>query len=298
MQVINQDALRTLNIAFSAAFRNGFDGAATHYKDVASVVPSSTLEEEYGWLGLFPSIRRWLGDRVVNSMSVSRYAIRNEDYELTVSVSRNNIMDDRIGIYTPMFQEFGRGVAEFPDRLVFNLLGQGFNLPCYDGQYFFDTDHPVILSPDGTIGSVSNMQAGGGPAWYLLDTSRALKPLIYQERMPFQFVAKDKPADDNVFFKKEYLYGTDGRCNVGFGFWQMAYASKADLDPDNYALARATLSGMTGDYGHKLGISPTLLVVPTALEKAGRGVLKADRDQFGATNVWMDSAQLLVTPWL
>ena len=41
---------------------------------------------------------------------------------------------------------------------------------CYDGQNFFDTDHPV--GEQGSQETVSNVQTGAGPAWYLLDTTR------------------------------------------------------------------------------------------------------------------------------
>lgn len=67
--------------------------------------------------------------------------------------------------------------------------------------------------------------AGKDKAWFLLDTSRPLKPLIFQERKPAKFVSKTDETDDNVFMDKKFLYGADSRCNVGYGFWQMAYGS-------------------------------------------------------------------------
>lgn len=55
---------------------------------------------------------------------------------------------------------------------------------------------------------------------------------------------KDNPPDENVFYKREYIYGSDGRCNVGFGLWQLAYASKQPLTAENYEAARAAMMGM------------------------------------------------------
>jgi len=43
---------------------------------------------------------------------------------------------------------------------------------------------------------------------------------------------------------------------------------------------------------------PNLLVVPPALEHAGLTILNAERDQYGATNVYKGTAELLVVPWL
>ena len=66
--------------------------------------------------------------------------------------------------------------------------------------------------------------AGHDSMWFLLCTSRPIKPLIWQQRKKPKFVSKTQETDDNVFMKKTFLYGVDSRGNAGFGFWQMAYA--------------------------------------------------------------------------
>jgi phage major head subunit gpT-like protein len=62
--------------------------------------------------------------------------------------------------------------ARHPDELVFGLLKDGFTAECFDGQPFFDPDHPIELH-EGTTVSVSNMQDGAGRAWFLSRTRRA-----------------------------------------------------------------------------------------------------------------------------
>ena len=62
-------------------------------------------------------------------------------------------------------------------------------------------------------------------AWFLLDTSHPIKPLIYQQRKKAKFVSKTAETDDNVFMSKKFIYGADSRGNAGFGFWQMAVGS-------------------------------------------------------------------------
>ena len=276
---------------FKTSFRGGFKGVAPVWNQVATLVPSTTLTEKYTWLGAWPGIREWLGDRQVKELASHDYSITNKDYESTVKVPRNSFEDDQLGIFTPMFEEMGRAVASFPDRLVFALLAAGFTTKCYDGQTFFDDEHPVA----GALRS--NMQAGAGPAWFLLDTSRALKPLIYQRRRDFDMVALDDPKDANVFHRKEFIYGVDGRANAGYGFWQMAYASKGDLDPANYELARKTMAGHRDDEGNPLGVRGNLLVVPGSLEGPARRLL--ERSQVaGSDNEWAGTAKLLVVDWL
>lgn len=67
--------------------------------------------------------------------------------------------------------------------------------------------------------------SGDATKWYLMDVSKPVKPLIFQERKKPEFVAKDKPEDDNVFNNKQIVYGVDSRDNAGFGLWQLAYGS-------------------------------------------------------------------------
>lgn len=289
--------LRTLGTGFNAAFKMGEGQAKPMWNRVATEVPSSTSKEEYGWLGKVPGMREWLGARVVQNIQEYDYSIKNKDWELTIGVDRNDIDDDNVGIYTPLFMEMGRSTAAHPDELVYGLLKAGFSTPCYDGQYFFDTDHPV-LAADGTVTTVANTDGGSGTPWFLIDDSRALKPIIYQMRKRPQFVAKDKVDDDNVFELKEFRYGVDGRYNVGFGFWQFAWGSKQTLDATAYKNARAALQGMKGDYARPLGVMPKLLVVPPSLESAALKLVNNELGANGETNEWKGTAEVLVVPWL
>jgi phage major head subunit gpT-like protein len=294
---INNTALKTLGVGFKASFQQGIPMAGDMSDLIATTVPSTTGKEEYGWLGKFPKMREWIGDRVINNLEKSDYAIKNKDYENTIGVDRNDIEDDNLGIYGPMFQEMGRATEAFKSELCFPLLKAGFATKCYDGQFFFDTDHPV-LDGNGVVQSVANTDGGAGPAWFLADLSRPLKPIIFQSRKAFDFVAMDNPDDANVFHKKQFVYGVDGRCNVGYGFWQFAWGSKQALDTAHYAAAFAGLEGMLGDFGRPLGIKPTHLIVPPALREAGQRLIKNENDAAGASNPWKDTATLVVVPWL
>jgi phage major head subunit gpT-like protein len=191
----------------------------------------------------------------------------------------------------------GRAAQQFPDELIFRLLKSGASTVCYDGQFFFNTDHPVYSDTD-VVTSVSNINtsgAGGNPYWYLLDCSRALRPLIFQNRQPPDLVAMDNSSDEVVFMKNVFRYGVDMRCNVGFGFWQMAYASNQTLNTANYAAARAAMRAFDADGGRPLGIVPNVLVVPPALEGAGRALLVKDAN---GGNEWAGTAELLASEWL
>ena len=293
--IINTGNLRTLYRAFNTAFLDGFGQAPADHEPIVVEVSSMTSEEEYGWLGQWPSLRKWVGERVLRGIEQHDYTIKNEKYESTIYVKGDHVRDDKYGVYSMMFNEMGRAAGAHPCELAFALLKMGFSELCYDGQYFFDTDHD-----DGKGGSASN--SGGGPAngtpWFLLDCSRMLKPIIFQKRKDYEMVYMDDPNDERVFMADELRYGIDGRCNVGFGLWQLGYGSRAALNKDNYKTARETMMAFTGDEGRPLGIKPTHLVVPPALEGEALEVLKAERDAAGATNVYANTATLITSPWL
>src|SRR5690606_13198076 len=119
--------------------------------------------------------------------SVHDFTIKNRTFENTVGVPREAIEDDTFGVFSPLMAQLGQDAANHPAELVYALLAAGFSAKCYDGQFFFDTDHPVINAA-GTEASVSNFGGGSGTAWYLFDTSRVMKPLILQRRRNYNFV--------------------------------------------------------------------------------------------------------------
>jgi phage major head subunit gpT-like protein len=290
--IINQASIQAIYKSFNTLFQDAFKGVETLFQRVAMVVPSTVREHHYAWLGAFPKMREWIGERHIKNLEAHDYTIKNKDWEATIEVDRNDIEDDSIGVYSPVVSGLGDAAGKHPDELVFTLLALGFSTACFDGQYFFDTDHPV---GDGTV---SNYGGGAGTAWYLLDVSKAVKPLIFQSRREVQFVSKDKPDDENVFMRKKYVYGVDRRDNAGFGLWQLAYASKDTLNATNYAAAREAMMAFKDEEGKPLGVHPRLLVVPPSLESEARNILLAERLASGATNVYKDTAELLVVPWL
>ncbi|PKM31736.1 MAG: hypothetical protein CVV07_01080 [Gammaproteobacteria bacterium HGW-Gammaproteobacteria-11] len=295
--IINQTNLRTLYIGFKAAFQTGFAGATPDFDQFTLTVPSTTSAEEYGWLGKTTAFREWIGDRVIQNLKLHDYTIKNKTFENTVGVPRENIEDDNLGIFSPMMAQLGQDAAEHPATLVYELLKKGFTDLCYDGQPFFDTDHPVINVAGAEV-SVSNSSGGSGTPWFLLDTTRVMKPLILQMRKNYNFVQQDQEKDENVFMRKEYIYGVDARLNVGFGLWQLAHASRQELNAANFGTAYAAMQGMKGDKGKILGIRPKLLVVPPSLREQALEVVKAERNAAGATNINRDVVDVLVTPWL
>lgn len=297
MKVINAAVLSAINIGFSTAFQAGLGMAPSQWGTVATQFPSITRSNKYAWLGDIPGMKKWIGPRQINALKAYDYNLENEPYEDTIGVDRDDIEDDLEGVYAPRFTAMGRAVGAFPDQLVFAALKAGFSTNCYDGQSFFDIDHPV-LNEAGVETSVANTDGGAGEPWFLLDSKMPINPLILQVRKPAQFVTKDDPKDHNVFMNKEFLYGADGRWAAGYGFWQWCWGSKQTLDATHFATARKSLGKVTGDYGRPIGIMPDTLVVSLGNEEAANKIVTSEYLAGGESNPWKGKAKVVVVPWL
>lgn len=291
---INRANLADLFVAFNAAFKTGFGRATPQWQLIAMLTNSTTSEELYAWLGQFPRLREWLGERLIKQMAAHDYRIKNKSFEATVEVDRDALEDDKYGVYTPLFDEMGYAAATHPDELVFALLKAGFSTACYDGQYYFDSDHPVGREVKT---SVTNVQTGSGDPWFLMDLSRAMKPLIFQRRKQYEMVAVNKPEDESVFMTKKFKYGVDGRCNVGFGLWQLAFGSKAALTEANFESAYSAMQSFKSDEGAPLGVKPTHLVCGPTNRSAALKIVR-DFSADGASNPNRAIVEVVSTPWL
>ncbi|BCB26470.1 phage head protein [Sulfurimicrobium lacus] len=296
--IINADTLRALQQGFNAAFMQGFGSVKSTLDLIAMRVPSSTLTENYGWMKELPGMREWIGQRVINNLESAGAQLTNKHYEHTIGVDRDNISDDRLGIFTPMFSIQGETVARHPDELVWGMLPKGFTTKGFDGQYFFDTDH-VGYTAEGVETSWSNTGGGAGAPWFLMDLSRSfMKPMILQDRQKAEFVSLNRPDDTNVFMDRTFLFGVDARYVAGFGFHQLAYGSKAALDAASFAAARLDLETQRRPDGTPLPVMASHLVTGPSNRAAAEAVLMKEYLAAGETNTNYKAVNLVIDPRL
>jgi len=295
---ITPSSLRALSQGFQAAFLEGIGSVASQWPLVAMEIISKTKIENYGWMKDLPGMREWIGDRIIHNLESTNYQLVNKHFEHTIGVDRDYIEDDLLGIYRNRFAMQGEVAAQHKDTLVWQVLLAAFATTGLDGQYFFDTDH-VGYDANGVETTYSNTGGGSGSPWFLMDLSRNyMKPLVLQQRQDVRFVNLDKDTDDNVFLKRQYLYGADARYNVGLGFHQLAYGSKATLDATSYVAARVAMGTQRKPDGSSLNVMPTHLIVGPTNEASARSVVGVDRLANGATNPWFNNVEIKVIPAL
>lgn len=141
--IINRANIATFFVNLKTTFQGALKGTPTKWEKVAQKIPSTGAANDYGWLSDFPEMRKWIGDKVVKALAAFKYTVENEDWEATIRVKRKDLADDQTGKYAIQAKSAGQSGAKLPDRIVAALVNDGFKSFCYDGQYFFDTDHPV-----------------------------------------------------------------------------------------------------------------------------------------------------------
>jgi phage major head subunit gpT-like protein len=118
---------------------------------VSNYFTSDMPEETYAMLGMPPVMREWIGGRQAKGLRDSSFAIRNKHFEATLEILLSDLRRDKTGQLRVRMAEFsGRSVSHFA-RMLSTLIVNGATSVCYDGQYFFDTDHS-----EGDSGSQSN----------------------------------------------------------------------------------------------------------------------------------------------
>ncbi|EBP9265983.1 TPA: Mu-like prophage major head subunit gpT family protein [Salmonella enterica subsp. enterica serovar Anatum] len=306
--------IEALFTGYKSDFQNGLGMAASQYKQIAMTVTSNTRSNTFGWLGQFPHFREWIGTRVMQQMAAHGYSITNKTWEDTVAISRDDFDDDILGIYSPIFQEMGRAAGCFPDELVFQALANADKTACYDGQNFFDAEHPVYEKVDGTgkmvptsnlftakVGAAGATTDYTGPGWYLMDCTRVIKPIIYQNRRNPELVMQADPKTGVTFTDNQIVFGASLRSNVGYGFWQMAQMMKAPLNSDMFWEAWQAITNRKADGGRPLGLRPSVLVVPPSLEKTATKLLERELtvdEGATTTNELKGKVSLVVAQWM
>jgi len=102
---------------------------------------SSNDQEIYKWLGMSPSMRKWVDGRQAKGLRGSGVTIVNEPYEATLSIFKEELRRDKTGQIRLRISEMARKAAEHPQKLLSALMVAGLTEEGYDGQFFFDTDH-------------------------------------------------------------------------------------------------------------------------------------------------------------
>lgn len=156
---ITPAALQATFYGFNTIFKDAFTATPTFCDPFAMERSSKAKLENYAFLSKIPRFRKWVGERVWHNLNAYNQQIFNDDFDNGVEVDRNDIADDQLGIYTQGIQLLAEQAKQLWDDLLITALQAGDSTVVYDGQYFFDTDHPIDKYKPGSA-TQSNLFTG------------------------------------------------------------------------------------------------------------------------------------------
>jgi phage major head subunit gpT-like protein len=118
---------------------------------ISMPMPSDQGSEEYKWLGQSPQMREWVGGRHAKGLRENGITIVNKKFESTLEIPVEWIQRDKTGQIKVRINEMATRANAHWAKLLSTLIVNAESSVCYDGQYFFDTDHS-----EGDSGSQSN----------------------------------------------------------------------------------------------------------------------------------------------
>src|SRR5258706_1226841 len=139
--IVNAGTLIALQKSYRALFMESFDAYNPYWQDVAMLVESPALSMNHNWLGRPPAMREWVDTKALEKLLGAEYVLSVKEWESTIEVYRPHIEADQLGGYRPRIQELGVKAKQHPDALLTAVRVAGASTLCYDGQFFYDTDH-------------------------------------------------------------------------------------------------------------------------------------------------------------
>lgn len=138
----------------------------TFYESMASIIPSSTEQNGYAWIGRLDKFRLWQGSRITHEPAPQTYFLVNQPFETTQKIDRFKLDDDQMGVYERTMPEMAIQAKKWPDYQLRDLIENsgaqtGTRQNGLDGLSFFNTAHPVDLY-NPAAGTYSNDFSGGG----------------------------------------------------------------------------------------------------------------------------------------
>lgn len=112
---------------------------------------SDQESETYKWLGQAPAMREWVGGRQAKGFRENGITIANKKFEATLEVPVDWLRRDKTGQIMIRVDELVTRTVTHWGSLLSTLIVNAESAVCYDGQYFFDTDHS-----EGDSGSQTN----------------------------------------------------------------------------------------------------------------------------------------------
>lgn len=131
---------------FNTTLMQAFGETPNVWPEFGMEVPSSSLKSLHAWLVDQETVTEWKGSRILADMGTLTWEVLNRNWQIGWKFHENQIRDDLKGLVALAIMKarsYGQKWKNHEDKLCAETVQAGVSKLCYDGQYFFDTDHPV-----------------------------------------------------------------------------------------------------------------------------------------------------------
>lgn len=135
-------------VGYHKTFHDRLKVAESIARRFATVVQTDNLLDVQVWLSQNPKMRRWQGDKVLHKYRGEAKNVRTFLHEASVQVPKQDLINDRLGMYRPriagMADAYGWALDDlFCGYLAAGVAGTALGTT-YDGQNLIDTDHTAL----------------------------------------------------------------------------------------------------------------------------------------------------------
>lgn len=116
-------------------------GGSSWVPNLSMLFPTNQETENYKWLGFSPALSAFVGSRRPQGLKANGVSITNVLYDATLEVNVDDLRRDKSGQILIRVQELADRAMAHWASLLSVLIEAGASTACYDGQYFFDSDH-------------------------------------------------------------------------------------------------------------------------------------------------------------
>lgn len=153
------------SVGFGTRLNNRLMQYEALYPRIATVVMTDKLLNREIWLNAVANMHLWEGPRQINRISAESLPIVTRPHSNAIAISRSDIMNDQLGLYSPMVDKLAETYPFALDDLVITMMCAGIAGTAlgttYDGQNLIDTDH-VFRSADAGVTAFQYSNRVGG----------------------------------------------------------------------------------------------------------------------------------------
>jgi phage major head subunit gpT-like protein len=227
------------------------DNGAAWINDVSNYFTSDQDSEEYAWLGQSPAMREWIGGRNAKGFTENSLTIKNKHFESTIEVLVKNLRRDKSGQVMTRIMDLARRTNSHWASLLSTLILAGPSTACYDGAYFFDTNHT-----EGDSGTQSNDIEADISGFAVETAGTTTNPAVAE--MQFAIAKGVQQIVSFVDNQGEPMNSDASSFLVMVPTAMMNVALQAVATPVQVGETQSALQAMKGQFGLKVVTNPRL----------------------------------------